>query len=87
MPEFKFVVQLKDPDGVYDSTTEAVEAALKARGITGNDAERLEDSERELLNEKLRHFVEFGEVVRIEFTLDSHGAIVARVMHRSEWDS
>jgi hypothetical protein len=71
----KINVMLKDPDGVYDSIEQAVEASLPD-GLSAREKAALAEARREETSEALRKWIEHGEYVSIEFDTEAMTATV-----------
>ena len=73
----KFKIQMKDPDGVYDSVTEAANASSQSvSGISDDEREELAESRREELDEKIRKWFKYGEYLTVEIDTDKNTATV-----------
>lgn len=75
----KFRVQLKDPDGVYDSLNDA--AAELANAVTGIDAEEraaIQELKRAKIGEFAGKWLEYSEYALIEFDTEAGTATVVK---------
>lgn len=72
----KFIITLKDPDGIYDGIYDAVSKSLEGLGLTDREYERLTDSRSEEQYEKLKLWSPDGDSVSIEFDTDAGTARV-----------
>ena len=69
----KFRITLKDPDGVSDAITEAVES-LRPPGLSDDEWEDIKDErERKLVYSR---FIGYGEYVTIEIDTEKDTAVV-----------
>lgn len=75
----KFIVQMKDPDGVYDGIEEAVKQSLKSLDLPENEKEALKEARSETIRRVTSKFFEYGEYVKIEFDTDAKTATVLEV--------
>lgn len=70
-------VQFKDPDGVYDSIKEAVEASLqKIEALDDDEREQLTETRTEKLKDILEKWITYGEYLTVEFDTDAMTAKV-----------
>lgn len=72
----KFIITLKDPDGINDGISGAVSKSLEGLGLTDREYERLSDSRSEALYDKLMLWAPDGDSVSIEFDTDAGTARV-----------
>ncbi len=73
----KFKIQMKDPDGVYDSVTDAaVASAAAVNGITDDEREALEETRREEIDEAIGKWFEYSEYLTVEIDTDAMTATV-----------
>jgi hypothetical protein len=68
----KFILTMKDPDGVFYSINKAAQSRAEEQGL---DRDQLVEK----LDEALRRWCEFGEYIRIEIDLDAGTAKVLEV--------
>lgn len=77
----KISVTLKDPDGVYESISQAMEEqerALVAGGMAADEAAAAIEVRRENVQQQLTRWIEYGEYLTVEFDTDAQTATVAR---------
>ena len=73
----KIKITMHDPDGVYDSVTDAVEASLAGVvGISDDEREELEETRRRETNATISKWIEYGEYLTIEIDTDAMTATV-----------
>jgi len=73
----KFKITMKDPDGVYNSVTDAAAASAAAvNGISDDERESLEESRREEITECIGKWFEYSEYLTVEIDTDSMTATV-----------
>lgn len=70
----KMTVVMKDPDGVYDSIKEHVASMIGNMKLTGSEREAVQRNREEMIEEKVRKWFKFGEVVSIQIDLDKMNA-------------
>lgn len=76
----KFVVMMKDPDGVYDSIMQAATESLESiPDLSPNEREALLETRIDTIKKTTSKFFEYGEYVRIEIDTDAGTAVVLRV--------
>lgn len=77
----KFKVFLKDPDGVYESITDAVEKSLKESPPTAfdEDLEDIKELRRGSLSKFIREWIQYEEYVYLEFDTETKTARLLRV--------
>lgn len=74
-------IQIKDPDGVYESIKDAVEKSLKKIDeIDDDEREQLKETRTEKLQTQLGKWIEHGECLTIEFDTDT---MTAKVLEAS----
>jgi hypothetical protein len=74
----KFKIQMKDPDGVSSSITDAIAESVAAMDLPDDEKELLEETRTEKVNETLREWFEYGEYVTIEVDTDTMTATVCK---------
>lgn len=73
----KFKITFKDPDGVLNSISEAVDKSLDEMvGVTEDEKEALRDIRCDVLREHLKKWIQYDEYVTIEFDTEAKTAIV-----------
>jgi hypothetical protein len=73
----KFKITMKDPDGVYDSVTEAAkQSAAEAKGIDETEREELQESRRETIDQDIRQWFKYGEYLTVEIDTEAKTATV-----------
>lgn len=73
----KFQVTMKDPDGSYESITDAAKEMVDGiQGIDANEREELMDNRVKKLNEFVSRWMEYGEYITVEFDTDAGTAVV-----------
>lgn len=72
----KFHVTMKDPDGVYDSKQQAVEASLEDMDISEQEKEALMEMRMAEVDAGLSKWFRYGEYVTIEVDTDAGTAVV-----------
>lgn len=85
----KFVMTLKDPDGIYDSISEATNDALEdespPRAMDGSideyEAEQRFERTRDKIEDFCDKWVEYGDYVYVEFDTETR---TARVLTKEE---
>jgi hypothetical protein len=76
----KIKIQLKDPDGVYDSIKEAARKSVREiKELTEEEQSALEEKRHQDLASKCRKWIEYGEYVTIEIDTETGEAIVLPV--------
>ena len=67
----KFIITMKDPDGVYDSVQDAAEKAIVGNPINQLIGyEGVRDQALEKILEKVGKWFEYGEYLQVEVDLD-----------------
>lgn len=75
----KIKIQLKDPDGVYESIQAAVESSIEnASGLDDNEIKELLESRRKKIEGQCEPWIECGEYVTIEIDTDDGTATVCK---------
>lgn len=72
----KFRITMKDPDGVYDGITEAVESSLVGLKLTSDELKHLQELRQEEITDRLEKWFEYGEYLEVEIDLDAGTATV-----------
>lgn len=68
----KFTVHLKDPDGVFDSVTEAAEKSVASvDGLDDDERQALTESRTEELQEAIKPWFKWGEYLSVEIDTDA----------------
>jgi len=75
----KFRVTMKDPDGVYDSMSRAVEQSLPEDGLDEEEREQLSETRADLLKKFTGKWLQYSEYAVIEFDTDAGTAILVEV--------
>jgi len=78
----KIKVMLKDPDGFYEAVSESVAESVDAieGDLTEYEKESVRDRRHEEIDEFMRHWVEHGEYVTLEFdTLAKTATVLKRI--------
>lgn len=72
-------LELKDPDGVYESIRNHVTKSLKdTEGLTEEEVNSLTEERHEMLSEILQEWVTYGEYVTVEINLETKETKVCR---------
>ena len=71
----KIKITFKDPDGVYDSITQAARGSLPA-GLSAGERDAIMERRYEEATRQLRLWIKYGEYVTIEFDTDAKTATV-----------
>jgi len=75
----KLKIQLQDPDGVYDSLTEAAESGLPDDdSLSQDEREALTESRRQKLEQQCKLWIKHGEFVVIEIDTEAGTATVCK---------
>ena len=75
----KIKVSLKDPDGFWDSVTDAVSAGVCAiPAISEREKEMMIENRRDAAFDALSAWVEYNECIEIEFDTDAKTATVLK---------
>lgn len=75
-----FKIQMKDPDGVYESVRDAAQSSLgEAKGLTETELEKLCESRRDELDTLIRKWFQYGEYVTVEIDTEAMTATVCEV--------
>ncbi len=73
----KIRLNLKDPDGVYNSVDEATkESVAEVQGVSDDEREELQKSRREEIEESIRKWVRYSEYLSVEIDTDAQTARV-----------
>jgi len=72
----KFRVTLKDPDGFSDAIQDAVTEEVRKLGLDADETEQLIEMRTSKAGDDLKHWVQYGEYVVIEFDTDAGTAVV-----------
>lgn len=73
----KVLMNLKDPDGVYESIRSSAEDSVNAiEGLDESERECLVDTRIEKIESALNKWIKYGEYVAIEFDLEKNEAKV-----------
>lgn len=72
----KFRITMKDPDGVSDGITEAVESSLVGLKLTSDELKHLQELRQEEITDRLEKWFEYGEYLEVEIDLDAGTATV-----------
>jgi len=72
----KIKVSLKDPDGFFESVTEAVEKEVNAMLLSEDEKDSIIEDRRETVFETLSKWVEYQECIEIEFDTEAKTATV-----------
>lgn len=73
----KFKVQMKDPDILYDSIKDAVEAEIKAMGVTDRDeADALGEVRYDKYRAICAAWFRYGEYLTVEIDTDAKTCVV-----------
>lgn len=75
----KLTIQLKDPDGVYDSIEDAIKQSVAALELSEEEREAVAESRRVIVSEVCATWIEFGEYVSIEIDTETKTAAVLPV--------
>jgi len=75
----KFRITFKDPDGVGDSISDAVNCSLEISGLDEDEQELLRDPRREKIENELKVWIEYGEYLTVEFDTEFGTATVIPV--------
>ena len=71
----KIHIQLQDPDGVYDSVTNAIEETLDGT-LSEKEAELIVESRRTEVMEKLKKWLTHGEILSLVIDTEAETATV-----------
>ncbi len=72
-----FKIQMKDPDGVFDSIRDAAKRSLElGESISREEGNLIIESRREKLNEDVKKWITCGEYLTIEIDTDKMTATV-----------
>jgi len=75
----KFKITMKDPDGVYNSITDAAVASIAAiEGLSEDERETLEEGRRDEINDAASPWVKYGEYLTVEIDTDAGTATVCK---------
>jgi hypothetical protein len=75
----KFTITIKDPDGFSNSVKQAVQDDVaRIEGLDDDEREDLIESRQEKLWDELQQFVEYQEVIRVEFDTETGTATVLK---------
>lgn len=72
----KINIIFTDADAVYDAITRAINESISKMQLSEKEKKILVDIRRESIEEKLEKWIEFGEIIQIEFDLESMTALV-----------
>lgn len=76
----KFQVTMKDPDGIYECTEEAVKKdVLAIPGLSDREREAVFQARREAVSQVMRRWFEYGDYCVIEVDTDAGTATVVPV--------
>ena len=76
----KIKMQLKDPDGVYESIREAAEKQVsEMTGLRESEKESIIENRHEEISEQLEKWIEWGEYITIEFDTETATATVLQL--------
>ena len=75
----KLKIQLQDPDGVYDSLTEAAGSSLPDDdSLSQDELEALTESRRQKLEQQCKPWIKHAEIVVIEIDTEAGTATVCK---------
>ena len=76
----KIKMQLKAPDGVYESIREAAEKQVsEMTGLRDSEKESIIENRHEEISEQLKEWIEYGEYITIEFDTETGTATVLSI--------
>lgn len=76
----KVKIQLKDPDGIWESIREAAESSTgDTEGLDDNELEAIAEARRRKLEEQCSPWIDCGEYVTIEIDTDAGTAKVCEL--------
>lgn len=75
----KFLLQMKDPDGVFESVREAVEEDVDKLGLPEDERDLLRDEREDRTNEQIKKWVRYGEYLTVEIDTDAGTCVVVPV--------
>lgn len=72
----KIRVTMKDPDTLYEATTEAVAEDVKKLSLSEDEAEAIEEKRRNAVNDLASKWFEYGEYLTVEIDTDAKTCVV-----------
>lgn len=73
----KFRITMKDPDGIYECTEDAIKREVMAiPGLSAKEREAVFQTRRKAVNEALSRWFEYGDYVTVEIDTDAGTATV-----------
>ena len=76
----KIRIQIKDPDGIYESIKEAASKQLRetTTGLSDDEIDLLQEGRAEHIEDRLGDWIRHGEYITVEIDLDAGKGVVVK---------